>query len=31
VPKPDLDKFVFLRANENVRGILVDDMNADGR
>lgn len=31
MPKPDLDKFVFLKANENVRGILVDDINMDGR
>jgi hypothetical protein len=31
VTKPDMDKFVFLRANENVRGVLVDDMNMDGR
>lgn len=31
MPKPDVDKFVFLKANENVRGILVDDMNIDGR
>lgn len=31
VPKPELDRFVFLKAQENVRGILLDDMNYDGR
>ena len=31
VPKPDMDRFVFLRAQDNLRGILVDDMSADGR
>jgi len=31
VPKPDLNRFVFLKSEEAVRGILVDDMNLDGR
>lgn len=31
MPNPDLNKFVFLKAQEDLRGILVDDMNLDGR
>lgn len=31
MPKPDLDRFVFLKSQENLRGILVDDMSLDGR
>ena len=31
VPRPDHDRFVFLQSQENLRGILVDDMSLDGR
>jgi hypothetical protein len=31
MPRPNLNKFVFLKANDNVNGILVDDSNLDGR
>lgn len=31
MPKPDMDRFVFLKAQESLRGILVDDMSLDGR
>jgi GINS complex subunit 4 len=31
MPTPDLNRFVFLRSHEPVRGILVDDLNLDGR
>jgi hypothetical protein len=26
-----LDKFVFLKAADNLKGILIDDLQADGR
>lgn len=31
MPRPDHDRFVFLQSQENLRGILVDDMSLDGR
>ena len=31
MPKPDLNKFIFLKSLDNLRGILIDDMNLDGR
>lgn len=31
MPRPDLDKFVFLKSVENIKGILIDDMTNDGR
>jgi hypothetical protein len=31
VPSPDLNKFVFFKSLENVRGVLIDDMSSDGR
>jgi len=31
MPQPDLNKFVFLRSHDDLRGILIDDMSSDGR
>lgn len=31
VPSPDLNKFVFFKSLENIRGVLIDDMSSDGR
>ena len=31
MPRPDLDKFVFLKSVDNIKGILIDDMTNDGR
>jgi hypothetical protein len=31
VPAPHLDKFLFLRAADNLKGILIDDLQTDGR
>ena len=31
MPAPNLDKFVFLQATDNLKGILIDDIQMDGR
>ncbi|RNA08804.1 DNA replication complex GINS SLD5 [Brachionus plicatilis] len=31
VPRPDMDKFVFLKTMDSIKGILIDDMTNDGR
>jgi hypothetical protein len=31
VPKPAIDKFVFLKSMDNLKGVLVDDLSMDGR
>jgi GINS complex subunit 4 len=31
MPKPDLNKFIFFKSLDNLRGILIDDMSMDGR
>lgn len=31
MPKPDVDKFVFFRALDSVKGVMVDDLASDGR